>query len=44
MALVDPSYEEEIARKITDEYLKEFPKLRDSFEIHFCKTADGVDF
>ena len=43
MALVDPSYEEEIARKITDEYLKEFPKLRDSFEIHFCKTADGVD-
>ena len=44
MALVDPSYEEEIARKITDEYLNEFPKLRDSFEIHFCKTADGVDF
>lgn len=44
MAIVDPSYKEEIARKITSEYLSAFPQLRGSFEIHFCNTADGVDF
>lgn len=41
MALVHPDYKEEIERKVTAEYLKKFPKLRDKFEVHFCNTADG---
>ena len=41
MGLVDPSYKESIEREITEKYLKQFPHLKDKFEIHFCKSADG---
>jgi galactokinase/galacturonokinase len=44
MAVVDPKYKEEITRKVTNYYLKEFPKLSDAFEVHYCSTADGVEF
>lgn len=43
MALVDPSFEESISRKVTEEYLKIFPELKDKFLIHFCNSADGVE-
>lgn len=42
MALIDPSFESEIRKKVTDEYLKTFPDLRDKFSIHMCTSADGV--
>ena len=42
MALIDPSYEEEIKRKVTEEYIKAFPSLADKFSVHFCESADGV--
>jgi len=42
MALVDPSFCESIERKITEEYLKEFPNLKDKYSVHFCDSADGV--
>lgn len=41
MALINPDYKEEIERKITDRYLKAFPQYKDTFSVHFCKTADG---
>ena len=43
MAIVNPDFTEEIKHKITKEYLKEFPNLENGFNIHFCKTADGVE-
>ena len=42
MALIDPSFEESIRRRVTEEYLKEFPALKDKFSIHICESADGV--
>ncbi len=42
MALIDPAFEEAIIRKVTDEYLKEFPLLSDKFSTHICHSADGV--
>ncbi len=42
MALIDPSFEEEIAQKITKEYLRAFPALKGRFSVHFCSSADGV--
>ncbi len=42
MALIDPSFEESIKEKITKEYLKDFPLLKEKFSIHICESADGV--
>lgn len=42
MAIINPEYEESIKEKITREYLKKFPKYKDTFSIHFCKTENGV--
>ena len=44
IALVDPEKEESIRKFITEEYLKQYPQYRDSFEIFFCHPADGVAF
>lgn len=41
MALVNPEYKESIQREITEKYLKAFPQYKDTFSVHFCKTADG---
>lgn len=43
MAIVSPDFREQIAAKITREYIKEFPKLENGFSIHFCNIADGVE-
>lgn len=42
MALIDPSYEESIISKVSDEYLKIFPKLNGKYQAVICDTADGV--
>lgn len=42
MALVDPSYEEQIVEKVTKEYLKFFPYLGDKYSVHICHSADGA--
>lgn len=42
MALIDPSYEQEISRKVGAAYLKEFPELEGKFSVHICNSADGV--
>ncbi len=43
MALIDPAYEESIIRKVTDEYLAEFPKLKGKYAAHICASADGIE-
>ncbi|MBR0365606.1 MAG: GHMP kinase, partial [Clostridia bacterium] len=42
MALVDPKYKESITKSITEQYLAQFPELKNAFSVHYCKTADGV--
>ena len=42
MAIVRPNAKEEIMHHVTKHYTKHFPNLKDSFSIHFCKTADGI--
>lgn len=42
MALIDPAYAESIERKVTEEYLKAFPKLEGKYGFHLCESADGV--
>ena len=42
MALIDPSYEEEIFRKVEKEYLAAFPALKGHFGAYACHSADGV--
>ncbi len=44
MALVDPAKRDAIAQKTTNEYLRAFPNLEGLFSIHFCQTADGVQY
>ncbi len=44
IALVDPEKEEYIRNRITNEYLGMFPEYEKTFEIHFCRTADGARF
>ena len=42
MALIDPAFEESITKKVTEEYLSEFPLLKEKFSVHICESADGV--
>ena len=42
MALIDPAFSKSIEEKITREYLKQFPDLKEKFSVHFCDSADGV--
>lgn len=44
IALVDPARTDEIRASVTERYLAQYPRYRDSFEIYFCDPADGVDF
>jgi len=44
MALIDPAFQKEITKKVTDKYLEAFPTLRDKFSIHICESADGVQY
>ena len=44
IAMVDPAKEESIRKKVTEEYLKQYPQYKDSFELFFCDPANGVDF
>ena len=42
MALIDPKFHESIEKKVSDEYIKVFPKLKDRFSAHFCHSTDGM--
>ena len=42
MAIIDPRYEQKIARAFQEEYLEAFPELAPRFSVHFSHSADGV--
>lgn len=42
MALIDPAYEESIARQVTEQYLKSFPELTGKYDVFICESANGV--
>jgi len=42
MALIDPSYREEILAKVEREYLEVFPALKGKYKGAICQTANGV--
>lgn len=44
IALVDPAKEDSIRKHVTEEYLKQYPQYKESFELFFCDPANGVDF
>lgn len=44
IALVNPAKEDSIRQYVTQEYLKEYPQYKDSFEIFFCQPSNGVEF
>ncbi len=43
VAIIDPSYEETIRKEITEKYLERFPEYKSTYDIYFCKTADGCE-
>lgn len=43
MALIDPSYEEEIRYHVENEYLAAFPGLAEKYSFHVCGMGDGIE-
>ena len=43
IALIDPSFEEVITKRVTAEYTKAFPHLKDKFSTYYCYSADGAE-
>lgn len=43
MALIDPAFEDKIIEKVSSEYCKAFPELKDKYSVHICENADGVN-
>ena len=43
MALINPAFEEKITEKVSYEYCKAFPELKDKYSVHICESADGVN-
>ncbi len=44
IALVDPDKADSISETVTNKYLEQFPQYKDSFEVFFCNTCNGVEF
>lgn len=44
IALINPAEKEHVSAFLKEEYLKVYPQYKNDFSIHFCKTADGVEF
>lgn len=42
MALIDPSFKEQIERQVEEAYLSEFPGLRGKYQFFICHSADGL--
>ena len=43
LAIINPKYENRIKYEITEKYLKLFPEYKDSFNIYYTETADGLE-
>lgn len=44
IALVDPTYKEEIEKTLTEQYLKEYPEYTNTFKVYWVQPDDGARF
>lgn len=44
IAIIDPQYEEQIEKELTDKYLAEYPEYIETFKIYWVKPDDGARF
>ena len=44
IALVDPTYKEEIQKVLTEKYLEQFPEYEKTFQVFWVKPDDGARF
>ena len=42
MALINPVYEDEISRKVTEKYLASYPEMKDKYAVFICDSANGA--
>ena len=42
MALIDPAYEESIARQVTEQYLASYPEMTGKYDVYICESANGL--
>ena len=42
LGIINPEYEDSIREEITEKYLRLFPEYKDSFNIYYCNTANGL--
>ena len=42
LAFIDPKYVEDVLDKVEKSYLDKYPKLKEKYSAHICKTADGI--
>lgn len=42
MAISNPLFRDEAIKYVSEKYLSKFPELVGKYEVHICKTADGV--
>ncbi len=43
MALIDPAFEEQVKRSVTEKYLASFPEMNGKYDVFICDSADGVE-
>ncbi|MBE6287637.1 MAG: galactokinase [Mediterranea massiliensis] len=44
IALVDPRYKDAIEKELTEQYLKEYPEYKETFQVFWVKPDDGARF
>lgn len=43
IALIDPSFQESVAERVTEQYLKSYPEMKGKYDVFICESADGVE-
>ena len=43
IALIDPSFQESVSDRVTEQYLKSYPEMKGKYDVFICESADGVE-
>ena len=43
IALIDPSFQESVSERVTEQYLKSYPEMKGKYDVFICESADGVE-
>lgn len=43
IALIDPSFQESVSERVTEQYLKSYPEMKGKYDVFICDSADGVE-